>query len=103
MKRKIDGLTENEFDTLVLVKGLTEHGWSWNKIGLVIGKSHTTVKSLYDKALQLNSDGKLAKTASSERAIRIDYVGGPQELEDIEGGLIDRQYGRRPTGHKADA
>jgi hypothetical protein len=101
-KRKIDGLTENEFDTLILVKGLVEHGWSFNKVGLVIAKSPHTVKSLYEKALRLNEDGKLQKTASSERAIRIEYVGGPQELEEIEGGLIDRQYGRRPIGHKSD-
>lgn len=101
-KRKIDGLTENEFDTLLLIKGLVEHGWTFNKIGIVIGKSHTTVKSLYNKSLQLKDEGKLAKNASSERTIRVDYVGSSQDLEQIEQGLIARQYGRRPCGHNAD-
>ena len=100
--RKIDGLTEDEFDTLVLVLGLVKEGWSYRKIGRVLSADDKTVKSLYEKALRLKEGGNLRKTASSERAIRVDYVGGPQELEEIEGGLIDRQYGRRPTGHKAD-
>jgi hypothetical protein len=102
-KRKIDGLTENEFDTLTLILGLVDHGWSFNKIGLVISKHHTTVKSLYEKALQYKEAGKLAKTASSERSIRIQYVGGTQELEQIEEAVIDRQSGNlRPRGHLSD-
>lgn len=102
-KRKIDGLTENEFDTLVLIKGLVEHGWSYNKVAIVIGKSHTTIKSMYNKALQLNEDGKLAKTASRERDIRVQYVGGSKELEDMEGAIIDRQSGRGgPRGATSD-
>lgn len=102
VNRKIDGLTEDEFDTLVLVLGLVKEGWSFSKIGRVIDRSHNTVKVLYDKALQLKEDGKFTKSASSERAIRIDYVGNSQDLENIEMGLIDRQSGRRPTGHKTD-
>lgn len=102
VNRKIDGLTEDEFDTLILVLGLVKEGWSYHKVGRVIARSVNTVKSLYLKALQLKEDGKLHKTASRERDIRIDYVGSSQDLEDTEMGLIDRQFGRRPTGHKTD-
>lgn len=102
VNRKIDGLNENEFDTLVLVKGLIDHGWTFNKVGEVISKHHTTVKSLYTKALSFHDEGKLAKNANRERDIRIQYVGNSQDLENIEMGIIDRQSGRRPTGHKSD-
>lgn len=101
-KRKIDGLTENEFDTLTLVKGLVEHGWSYNKVGKVIGKSHTTVKSMYDKALKLDEEGKLAKNGVCERRVQLIPVGGSAELEAIEMSEIDRQMGRRPKYHTED-
>lgn len=102
MVKRMNGLTENEFDTLVLVKGLVEHGWSYNKVAEVISKHHTTVKSLYEKALELHNSGRLAKTATCERTIRLQYVGGTQEIEEIERGQIERQSGRRPTGHRSD-
>ena len=101
VNRKIDGLTEDEFDTLVLVLGLVKEGWSYRKIGRVLNADDHKVKSLYDKALQLKEEGNLRKNATREGVVDIVYVGDSNDLEGIERGIIERQSGRRPTRHKA--
>jgi len=95
--RKIDGLTEDEFDKLTLVLGLVNHGWSYRKIGRILMHSDMTIKSMYGKALQLKDDGKLCKTAKSERVVKIVYVGGSNDLDYIAGheSYSDAGGGRR--------
>lgn len=101
MKRKIDGLTEDEFDKLVLVLALRNKEWSFRKIGRVISADDKTVKSLWSKALQLKKDGKLTKNTTKEGVIDIVYVGDSNDLEGIERGIIERQSGRRPIRHRS--
>lgn len=102
-KKLVDGLSENEFDTMTLVLGLVGHGWSFNKIGKVIARSPHTVKSLWEKALQYKDAGKLHKSASSEGGIRLQYVGNSQDLEELENAVLDRQMGKgRPKGQLSD-
>lgn len=93
--RQIDGMNEEQFDKLTLVLGLRKHGWSFRKIGRIIRTPTNTVISLYKKALRYRHSGKLNKNANNERVCQILYVGGTNELEEIEKGLIDRQHGKK--------
>ena len=93
-----------DIDKLFVVYALVKLGLSFRRIGKAINHHHTTVKSLYLKALQENDKLNLSISAidGKTKKPRFVSVGGTRELENIENAIIERQSGRRAIGHKAE-
>lgn len=103
---RLKRLTPEEEESIgIVIVGLVNLGWSFRKIEKLIGRHIEVVTRLYSNALDKIESGETNKSTyvrGQNREVSLVYSGGSQELEDIEGALIERQYGRRPTGHKSD-
>jgi hypothetical protein len=106
MKSKAKKLTPEEEDMLgMLIVGMVQMGWSITKIEKLIGRHFDVVTRLYTNALDKIETGEADSSTllkGCNRRFGLSYVGGSEELEGFERAEIDRQYGRRPTGHKSD-
>ena len=70
-----------------------KNGMSYVKIGNLISRSDKSVKALIDKALRLEDEGKLREISLSEGEISLMYVGGTEEVEEIDSQVNHRSAG----------
>jgi hypothetical protein len=103
---RLKRLKPEEEDSLgFVIVGLVNLGWSFRKIEKLIGRHIDVVTRLYSNALdkiEAHETNDSALLRGVEREVSLTYVGDSNELEGYERAIIERQQGRRPTGHKID-
>lgn len=106
MRAKAKKLTPEEEDILgMFIVGMVKMGWSFTKIEKLIGRHFDVVTRLYTNALDKIETGESDSSTllqGCNKKFGLIYAGGSSELEGFERAEIERQYGRRPTGHKSD-
>jgi len=94
---RLKRLSKEEEDSLgFVIVGLVRLGWSFRKIEKLIGRHIDVVSRLYSSTLDKIESGITNESIvlkGRKKEVDLLYVGGSQELENIESAKIDHQFG----------